>query len=263
MTAPMLVPPRPARRQIVQWFASVLLALGTAAPAVAATVTPPPVYGHPDARGNPTSMDGFKLESSGTGFYVSMQGHFVTAFHVAGHCSRLAVLRPDGPYAAKVVAMDSTNDVAVVQTAPPKSAAALTVGAGLPKDTPLKIERTWHLGGLASRSSLVAHYLGAIANHPPVDFAVRAQQAVVGGNSGSPVMRMQGAVAGMVDAVISKQPTITLVIDSRRIADVLQRAGISFVWRSENAKRSGPPGVPVQFTFPIACYVGPPSPESQ
>jgi S1-C subfamily serine protease len=237
---------------------------GAAGAVVAAPAKPPrAVYGQPDARGNPVTMDGLELDSSGTGFYVSRHGDFVTAFHVAGHCDRLAVLRRDGVYAAKTVAMDPVNDVAVVRTVPSTSAAALTAGAELAKDAPLHIERTRHLGGLASRSRLAAHFLRNIADYPPADFEVRAGAAVVGGNSGSPVVGVQGAVTGMVRAVSAEQPEIALVIGARRIAEVLQRAGVSFLWRSKTAGPAPAPGAARFFTFPILCYVAPPSAASE
>lgn len=224
--------------------------------ATASAATSRSVYGHPDAHGNPVTMDGFKLESSGTGFYVSMEGDFVTPFHVAGSCDRLAVLRSDGPYAARTVAMDADDDVAVVRTAPPKFAAALTAGTGLPQNASLNIERTWDLGGLASRSSLGARYLRAISDYPPADFEVRAGAPVIGGNSGSPVVSAHGAVAGMVRAIERAQPTVTLVIGSRRIAEVLQRAGVSFNWLSNGEGPLLAPGAASRFTFPILCYAG-------
>jgi len=55
--------------------------------------------------------------SSGTGFFVSAKGHVLTNHHVVQSCTRFMVAAPgDQPRAAKVIANDSQNDLAILAT---------------------------------------------------------------------------------------------------------------------------------------------------
>jgi hypothetical protein len=211
-------------------------------------------FGQPDIRGIPVTMDAIPIHMTGTGFYVSASGHFVTAYHVAGYCARRAILRPDGAYDAKVVAMDPSADVAVLQSAPAQAYAPLTYGRKFLVGTPFQIVRYWHMGGLPSRLDTTAFFLGRlkIRARPAVGMAVRAMEPVVGGNSGSPLSIGGGAVAGMVDAVSYVSPTIVLLVDARDIARVLMNAGVPFHQDAEDSQ-SGPVS-PLLYSFPIACY---------
>jgi serine protease Do len=57
-----------------------------------------------------------KGESSGTGFFVSSEGHLLTNHHVIDGCSNSRIARPGMPdVAARIVARDKTNDLALLK----------------------------------------------------------------------------------------------------------------------------------------------------
>lgn len=224
--------------------------------ASAETVIAPAAFGRLNAQNIPISMDGYVLSSTGTGFFVSNAGHYVTPFHVAGHCTRLAILRPERAYEARVVAANAQADISVLLSAAPHVTAEFISNAGLPEGTPFVIVRYAHLAGIGGRSSVVAHYLGGMRSGP-VTIAVRAAEGVVGGNSGSPIVRMEGGVSGMVTRVAHEDNRIVLGIDSRLIAAMLQSAAVPFRWQTKKISPSLAAGGAIQFTYPVACYVKP------
>jgi S1-C subfamily serine protease len=227
-----------------------LCGLAFLAPAHAAT------FGTPNDNGIPLTMHGMALRSSGTGFYVAVNGYFVTASHVADGCAALAVLRKDGAHAAILVSLDNARDIAVLKSARVSRVPALMSGAGSQHARPFTITRTRDLAGLPSRETIAARYVGAfqVSNRPSVSFAVRASVAVVGGNSGSPAVTESGAVAGMVSAASTVDPTIALVIDGRDIAEALSAAHAPFKWNEADDKLGVSRPDASEYTFPIACY---------
>jgi serine protease Do len=56
-------------------------------------------------------------DSTGTGFFVSEDGYLVTNYHVVQGSSQLLVKHLDATLPAKIVAVDQTNDLALLKTA--------------------------------------------------------------------------------------------------------------------------------------------------
>ena len=235
------------------------LAAGSATFAFAETAITAPAFGPPNSRGIPVTMDGFPLSMTGTAFFVSKDGYAITPFHVAGGCSRRAILRPEGAYEARAIAMYAPQDIAVLKSDAPHKTAHLAATSGMNAATQFVIVRYLHLGGIGSRSVLSAKFLGRV-RLPPIDFVVRAADKVVGGNSGSPIVRLDGGVAAMVTAVSRDDPHVTLGIGSDVLSQALQLASVPFQWQSEKLPVSAEAGgaaaanEAIGFTFPIACY---------
>ena len=213
-------------------------------------------FGKPNANGIPATMDSFALRSSGTGFYVAATGYFVTASHVVDGCAASVVLRADGAQATQLVTIDRERDVAVLKASPIEYAPALTFGVPSAPARPFTMTRTKELGGLRSRETISARYIGVIhaSNRLSVAFAVIAGTSVVGGNSGSPLTTNTGDIAGMVGAASTVDPAIGLAIDGRSIAHVLSDAHIPFVWHETSEPLSASLLDPNSYVFPIACY---------
>jgi S1-C subfamily serine protease len=76
-----------------------------------------------------------KLVRWGTGFFVSRNGHLLTNFHVVESCRQLTVQSRNGTAAARIVALDPANDLALLATSlkPARIAAwRYAVGEGEP-----------------------------------------------------------------------------------------------------------------------------------
>ena len=57
-----------------------------------------------------------KMVSSGTGFFVSKNGHLLTNFHVVDSCPQLAIQSGHLSGSARIVALDPANDLALLAT---------------------------------------------------------------------------------------------------------------------------------------------------
>ena len=148
---------------------------------------PPPREGH--------------TEELGTGFFVDADGHLLTNNHVAGSCTQVEVETTDGStYPATVLAIDVTNDLAILQTAikPTEFArfrsqildqAGASVSAiGYP-DLGLPVREPVVTGGV-----VVSLAEGQARNHIAIKGNIR------NGNSGSPIVDRYGLVVGIIRA---------------------------------------------------------------
>ena len=138
--------------------------------------------------------------STGTGFFVSEDGHLVTNAHVVKACSAIAVKTDDGAVQAGVVlATDATNDLALLKLAKkPARVAALRIGArlgegveafGFPHSDILSTGGNFTLGNVTALSGMRddIRYLQISA-------------PVQAGNSGGPLLDGSGALVGVVSA---------------------------------------------------------------
>ena len=144
--------------------------------------------------------------SNGTGFFVTSRGTILTAAHVVERCAGVRVLSAHmRPEKARVVAMDSKNDVAVLEVAGLESPAWLPVAtpsrgasrllvlgfpAGALPDTP---NETW------AQLSNAAFEPGARVETDPARMVWFRSTVVTYGYSGGPVVDVaNGRAVGMV-----------------------------------------------------------------
>ena len=71
--------------------------------------------GQPRAPGNARPAPAAKLGSTGTGFFVTDDGYFVTNAHVVEDASRVQVMTKKGTLPARVVHRDTINDLALLK----------------------------------------------------------------------------------------------------------------------------------------------------
>lgn len=139
--------------------------------------------------------------STGTGFYVSRNGHLVTNAHVLQQCSRVFV-RESGkkPIAARIISKDDKLDLAIIQaTQKPGRISALrhqdtsvqpgeqVTVIGYPKEHSQS-------GTLYAIHSRVRALTGPMGEDRWLQFEDAAQQ----GNSGGPLLDASGNVVGVV-----------------------------------------------------------------
>jgi S1-C subfamily serine protease len=137
--------------------------------------------------------------SSGSGFFVSPEGHLLTNHHVIDACSRVQVTTSEGrKHPANVAAIDSKNDLALLRV----DAQATAFVSFRP--TPIRagesvIAMGYPLRGLlASEANVSTGTVSALAGlHNDVS-KMQIQAPVQPGNSGGPLFDMTGAVVGVV-----------------------------------------------------------------
>ncbi len=141
--------------------------------------------------------------STGTGFFVSTDGAFVTNAHVVAGCTRVTVKTDDGQVReAAHVATDAANDLAILRVpGTPKRVAPLRIGTrlgegveafGFPHTDILATSGNFTLGNITALQGL-----GDDSRYLQVSVPVQA------GNSGGPLLDTAGNVVGVVSSKLN------------------------------------------------------------
>ena len=136
--------------------------------------------------------------SQGTGFYVSEKGHVMTNHHVIDGCTDITVTHIGAPpIRARLVASDSTNDLAVLSTdvptkvAPPMTMRARVGEAVFAYGFPLN-------GILATSGNFTIGNVTATAGMGDDTSRIQISVPVQPGNSGGPLVDQYGNVVGII-----------------------------------------------------------------
>jgi serine protease Do len=176
---------------------------------------------------------GLRMQSSGSGFFVSREGHLLTNHHVIDGCTRVSVKPSAAPghLAASIIGADQTDDLAVLQYSGRTKAVAK-----FRKPLDLKI---------GDRVAVIGHPLHGLVAIKPIyvtgkvrefeeerlrrmgRFAIDAD--IRRGNSGGPVIDDRGYVVGVVSAKINTPAMFN------RTGEVVRDIGI--IIRQERALR--------------------------
>ncbi len=148
-------------------------------------------------------------EGTGSGFFFDSQGHIVTNYHVIEGAQELQVTLADGRnLPAQLVGADPSTDLAVVRVdlgggdaplVPLGDSSGVRVGQFVAAiGNPFGLERTLTVGVISS--------LGRIIESPNNRFigeAIQTDAAVNPGNSGGPLLDLDGRVIGVNSAILS------------------------------------------------------------
>jgi hypothetical protein len=157
---------------------------------------------HDQAGGEP-------LKGSGSGFFISDDGALLTNFHVVDGASRIVVNTKRGSFPAKVVKLDSANDIAIIKVSGsgfsslpmiPSRAAKLgdsVFTVGFPNPQMQGTEPKFTDGKISSLSGVRddAHQF-------------QISVAVQPGNSGGPLVNSTGNAVGIVTARLSDRAAL-------------------------------------------------------
>jgi S1-C subfamily serine protease len=144
-------------------------------------------------------------ESSGTGFFVSRQGHIMTNEHVVRGCGRLQIAQIGGStVSASLVAADAANDLAVVKVeAAPPAIAAFRAGQGVRQGETVVTYGFPLSGVITSGGTFTTGTVSALAGPRDDTRFLQLSTPVQPGNSGGPVLDGAGAVVGVIMATLS------------------------------------------------------------
>lgn len=139
-----------------------------------------------------------KGSSSGTGFFVSSNGHVLTNHHVIDGCSDIRVSSPGGgSRKASVVAADAKNDLAALRTdASPDSVATFSTRARIGDSA--FVYGFPFAGLLATGGNFTVGNVTAAAGLGDDSRMFQISAPVQPGNSGGPLMDQYGNVIGVV-----------------------------------------------------------------
>jgi serine protease Do len=164
------------------------------APSAPASQTPAPAPGPKESE---------PRLSSGTGFFVSSEGHLVTNAHVVEKCEKISIKASDGTIAdARRLNVDVANDLALLSVkVSPKKTAKLRIGVrlgegvaafGYPHTDLLSSSGNFTLGNVTALSGL-----GDDSRYFQISAPVQS------GNSGGPLLDTSGNVVGVVSAKLN------------------------------------------------------------
>ncbi|MHC2019994.1 trypsin-like peptidase domain-containing protein [Methylobacterium sp. CM6247] len=176
-------------------FASPPSAVAVARPFEPAVPPPPAVVPKPPE-------DRPRQSSSGTGFFVSRDGHLLTNAHVVSECTTIEVNGPNGLVPARLAAKDTTNDLALLKTdITPLKVAAVRSGVrlgeavavfGYPLSGMLSTSGNFTLGNITALTGL-----GDDSRYFQISAPVQP------GNSGGPLVDANGNFIGVVTAKLN------------------------------------------------------------
>lgn len=148
-------------------------------------------------------------EGSGSGFLYDDRGHIVTNFHVIESAAELQVTFADGEVrGARLVGSDPTNDLAVIRVEPgPEGRRALALGDSEGLEVGRFVIAIGHPFGLdQTLTTGVVSGLGRVIESPDRTFIgeiIQTDAAINQGNSGGPLLDLEGRVVGVNSAIVS------------------------------------------------------------
>jgi S1-C subfamily serine protease len=143
--------------------------------------------------------------SSGTGFFISRQGHILTNAHVVDGCKSITVRQPGGPEAAASTAsVDKQNDLALLQThSTPPAIAALRGGRPIRPGEAVVAYGFPLTGIMSSGGVLTTGTVNALSGSGDDTRFLQTSAPIQPGNSGGPLLDMTGAIVGVTTKSIS------------------------------------------------------------
>ncbi len=163
-----------------------------------------PAEEEPDVAAKPIDENELIIIGSGSGFFISSQGHIVSNAHVVGSCKKIKVYENGKEIFLNILGTDTNNDIGLVK-GKFKNTKYLNIksdGAELGEDIvafgyPL-------VDTLSDNVKLTKGIVSSLAG-PNNNFAmIQIDAALQPGNSGGPVLNMNGLVVGIASSGLSK-----------------------------------------------------------
>ncbi|MEZ0168002.1 S1C family serine protease [Microvirga sp. TS319] len=172
----------------------------------------------------PAPQEG-KSSSSGTGFFVTQEGHVVTNNHVIEGCTAIQIKPANGsPLPARVISRDTTNDLALLKLDyAPDTTASIRIGVRLGESVaafgfPLN-------SVLASSGNFTLGNVTALAGIADDSRFLQISSPVQPGNSGGPLMDENGNVVGVVTSKLNALTTVVAIGDVPQNVNFAIKAG--------------------------------------
>ncbi|SJZ71594.1 Trypsin-like peptidase domain-containing protein [Enhydrobacter aerosaccus] len=139
--------------------------------------------------------------ATGTGFYVTRQGHIVTNAHVVDRCKSVTVARVgEQMLDASVVTADKQNDLTVLLAAGPAPAVATLRSRPIRQGEPVIAFGFPLAGSLSSGGVITTGSVSALSGLHDDSRYLQISTPVQPGNSGGPLLDDSAAVVGVVSA---------------------------------------------------------------
>ncbi len=192
--------------------------------------------------GGSSIIDRFSRRGNGSGFFVDLNGHIVTNYHVIENASRILVHTHSGrTYEASVVGSDRLTDLAVLKVSVPSGEVAalrladyetirvgqkaIAIGMPLATGSNMGLDKsptvTTGVISAKDRSLPIESKTRPGVNDFTVENLLQTDAAVNPGNSGGPLLNSRGEVVGVVTAIIDSASGIGFAIPCNVVAEVV------------------------------------------
>lgn len=147
-----------------------------------------------------------KRVATGTGFYISRQGHVLTNAHVIEKCREITVSRQGGAAVpASVVKSDTSNDLAVLIATPSPAVAAFRAGRPVRPGEAVVVYGYPMTGTLSSSGVVTNGSISALSGFRDDSRYLQVSAPIQGGNSGGPVLDTAGNVVGIATSSLGSR----------------------------------------------------------
>ncbi len=159
--------------------------------------------------GIPNRPKKFKKESKGlgTGMIIDGQGYILTNYHVAGGASKIDVLLANGnKYPAKLIGSDPKTDLAVIRITAKEPLPYVTFGNSDKTEVGEWVVAIGHPRGLdqtVTQGIISAKHRTGITDPSSYQDYLQTDAATNPGNSGGPLLNLQGEVVGVNTIIVS------------------------------------------------------------
>ena len=169
----------------------------------------------------------FKDEGSGTGFIVREDGYIVTNFHVVYGSQNIEVALSDGrTYSAKIVGLDRLTDIAVIKIGANNLPVIFLADSDRLRtgDWVITVGNALALKGGPSVTFGIVSGLGRTIRTSGGDLydMIQTDAAINQGNSGGPLLNLEGKVIGINTAVHSQAQGIGFAVSSNIAQPIIE-----------------------------------------
>ncbi len=137
--------------------------------------------------------------TSGTAFFIDLNGHMITNGHVVEGCNRVAILSPNGEMEAKVLRKDSGLDLALLKVRHrPDNQAIFRAGPAIRSGEKVSVFGFPYFGVLSTGGFVTIGNISALSGLGDNSLQMQISNPVQPGNSGGPLLDSSGNVVGVV-----------------------------------------------------------------
>ncbi len=176
-------------------------------------------------RGQPGGGDQRREDASGSSFLVSPDGHIVTNHHVIEGATELQVQVGNRLYKATVKGDDPATDLALIKIEPEGKIPYLQLADSdrvrvgdwiLVIGSPLRLQNSVSVGVVSAKGRSIN-----ITAEPSLENFIQTDAAINFGNSGGPLVNLNGEVVGIATAINAGAENIGFAVPANTLAAIL------------------------------------------
>jgi serine protease Do len=177
-----------------------------------------------EGQGGPRAPQEFRSDSAGTGFVISRDGLIVTNNHVVDGATNLTVRLGDREYPAEVKGTDPATDLALLKVEAGRDLKYLALGDSdrlrvgdwvVVVGSPLHLDGSVTVGVVSAKNRSIGINESAFENYIQTDAAINR------GNSGGPLVDLEGRVVGIATAMNWGAENIAFAVPVNLLRDIL------------------------------------------